>query len=230
MSPPLVGFFIAVAPLGDLTGCFCPHTVAMPSITPLNKALILINVAVFGLQYLLGGLVDVWFALWPPQAERFGYPGFQVWQLVTYGFMHGSLMHLFFNMFALFMFGSDIERLFGAKRYLIYYLVCVVGAALMHLIVVTAAGQPPLPMVGASGGVFGLLLAFGMAFPKRTLMLIFPPIPMPAWLFVTLYGIFELYMGITQTASGVAHFAHLGGMATGFVLIRYWRAQRSRPR
>lgn len=202
----------------------------MPSITPLNKALILINVAVFGLQYFLGGLVDVWFALWPPQAERLGYPGFQVWQLLTYGFMHGSLTHLFFNMFALFMFGSDIERLFGSKRYLIYYLVCVVGAALMHLIVVTSAGQPPLPMVGASGGVFGLLLAFGMAFPKRTLMLIFPPIPMPAWLFVTLYGIFELYMGITQTASGVAHFAHLGGMATGYVLIRYWRGQRHRPR
>jgi membrane associated rhomboid family serine protease len=225
-----VGFFLILARVADLTGRFCPHTVAMPSITPLNKALILINVAVFGLQYFLGALVENWFALYPPQAERFGYPSFQVWQLLTYGFMHGSLTHLFFNMFAVFMFGSDIERLFGSKRYLIYYLVCVVGAALMHLIVVTSAGQPPLPMVGASGGVFGLLLAFGMAFPKRTLMLIFPPIPMPAWLFVTLYGIFELYMGITQTASGIAHFAHLGGMATGYVLIRYWRAQRSRPR
>jgi len=202
----------------------------MPSITPLNKALILINVAVFGLQYLLGGWVDVNFALWPPEAADYGYPGFKLWQLLTYGFMHGSLVHLFFNMFALFMFGSDIERLFGSQRYLIYYLTCVVGAALMHLIVVAASGMPPLPTVGASGGVFGLLLAFGMAFPKRTLMLIFPPIPMPAWLFVTLYGIFELYMGITQTASGVAHFAHLGGMATGFVMIRYWQGQRRRPR
>jgi membrane associated rhomboid family serine protease len=198
----------------------------MQSITPLNKALILINVVVFGLQYLSNGLIDAFFALWPPQAENYGYPGFQVWQLLTYGFMHGSLTHLFFNMFALFMFGSDIERLFGSRRYLFYYLMCVVGAALMHLIVVTAAGRPPLPMVGASGGVFGLLLAFGMAFPRRTLMLIFPPIPMPAWLFVTLYGIFELVMGVTQTASGVAHFAHLGGMATGFVIIRYWTAQR----
>jgi membrane associated rhomboid family serine protease len=198
----------------------------MPSITPLNKALILINVVVFGLQYLLGGLMDVLFALWPPQAERYGYPAFQVWQLLTYGFMHGSLTHLFFNMFALFMFGSDIERLFGSRRYLVYYLLCVIGAAAMHLIVVTAAGRPPSPMVGASGGVFGLLLAFGMAFPQRQLMLIFPPIPMPAWLFVTLYGVFELVMGVTQTASGVAHFAHLGGMATGFVIIRYWAAQR----
>jgi len=198
----------------------------MPSITPLNKTLILINVVVFVLQYLLGAVMDVHFALWPPQAEQYGYPPFQVWQLLTYGFMHGSLTHLFFNMFALFMFGSDIERLFGSRRYLSYYLLCVIGAALMHLIVVGAADRPPLPMVGASGGVFGLLLAFGMAYPYRQLMLIFPPIPMPAWLFVTLYGIFELVMGVTTTASGVAHFAHLGGMATGFVIIRYWAAQR----
>jgi membrane associated rhomboid family serine protease len=198
----------------------------MPSITPLNKALILVNVLVFGLQYLLGGFMDRYFALWPPQAAQYGYD-FQVWQLLTYGFMHGGLTHLFFNMFAVYMFGSDIERLFGTRRYLVYYLLCVIGAALMHLIVVTAAGRPPLPMVGASGGVFGLLLAFGMAFPRRMLMLIFPPIPLPAWLFVTLYGV---VMGVTQTASGVAHFAHLGGMATGFVIIRYWQARQRRTR
>lgn len=123
------------------------------------------------------------------------------------------------------MFGSEIERLFGWRRYLAYYLLCVVGAALLHLIVVAAADMEPVRAVGASGGVFGLLLAFGMAWPHRKLMLLFPPIPMPAWLFVTLYGVLELYLGITQTAQGVAHFAHLGGMATGFVLIRYWRAR-----
>jgi membrane associated rhomboid family serine protease len=195
-------------------------------ITPINKALVLANVIVFALQYLLGNFTDIWFALWPPQAASIGYPDFHVWQLLTYGFMHGGFTHLFFNMFALFMFGSDIERLFGSRRYLVYYLFCVVGAALMHLIVVTAAHMQPLQTVGASGGVFGLLLAFGMAYPKRMIMLLFPPIPMPAWLFVTLYGLLELYLGITQTASGVAHFAHLGGMATGFVLIRYWQAQR----
>lgn len=202
----------------------------MPTITPLNKALILINVVVFGLQLLMGGAgvspIDALFALWPPQASRFGYPDFHVWQLLTYGFLHGGWAHLFFNMFALFMFGSDIERLFGSRRYLFYYLACVVGAALMHLIVTSAAGGMSAPVIGASGGVFGLLLAYGMAFPKRTLMLLFPPIPMPAWLFVTLYGIFELVMGVTQTASGVAHFAHLGGMVTGFVIIRWWRAQQ----
>ena len=190
-------------------------------ITPINKALILINVGVFILQYLLGGLVEYWFALWPPQL-----PYFQPWQLLTYGFLHGSMAHIFFNMFALFMFGSEIERLFGPKRYVIYYLLCVIGAAAMHMIVVTMAGLPPAPTVGASGAVFGLLLAFGMAYPKRMIMLIFPPIPMPAWLFVTLYGALELYLGITQTASGIAHFAHLGGMATGFVIIRYWQSQK----
>ncbi len=197
-------------------------------ITPVNKTLILVNVIVFGLQYLLGRDIEIQFALWPPQIEQLGGPSFQIWQLLTYGFLHGSFMHLFFNMFALFMFGSDIERLFGPRRYLAYYLVCVVGAALMHLVVVSVADLPPGPVVGASGGVFGILLAFGMAYPKRKLILIPIPIPIPAWLFVTLYGMLELYMGITQTSQGVAHFAHLGGMATGFVLIRYWHSQRRR--
>ncbi|MGH8188443.1 MAG: rhomboid family intramembrane serine protease [Steroidobacteraceae bacterium] len=193
----------------------------LDQITPTNKALIVANLAVYGLQFLFGYAFTNLFALWPPQSGRF-----QVWQLLTYGFLHGSFLHLLFNMFALFMFGSEIERLFGQRRYLVYYLACVVGAALMHIIVVTTAGLPPYQTVGASGGVFGLLLAFGMAYPKRMIMLLFPPIPMPAWLFVTLYGLLELYLGITQTMSGIAHFAHLGGMATGFVLIRYWQSQR----
>ena len=197
-------------------------------ITPVNRALILINVIVFALQYLLGRVIDIQFALWPPQIERLGGPPFHVWQLLTYGFMHAGFAHLFFNMFALFMFGSEIERLFGSRRYLTYYLVCVMGAALMHLIVLSVANLQPGPVVGASGGVFGILLAFGMAFPMRKLVIIPIPIPLPAWLFVTLYGVFELVMGVTQTSQGVAHFAHLGGMATGFVLIRYWRAQRGR--
>lgn len=196
-------------------------------ITPVNKAIILANVGIFLLQSLLGRALENSFALWPPQAAAYGYH-FMPWQLLTYGFLHGGFAHLFFNMFAVFMFGSDIERLFGPRRYLVYYLGCVIGAALMHLIVVTAAHMAPLPTVGASGGVFGLLLAFGMAYPKRMIMLLFPPIPMPAWLFVTLYGALELYLGITQTAQGVAHFAHLGGMATGYVMIRYWRGRARR--
>jgi membrane associated rhomboid family serine protease len=166
------------------------------------------------------------FALWPLQSGLF-----RPWQVLTYGFMHGSWLHIFFNMFAVFMFGSEVERLFGARRYLIYYLLCVVGAALMHLIVVSVApGMPLAPTVGASGGVFGLLLAFGMAFPRRELIIFPIPVPIQAWLAVTLYGAMELFLGVTRTASGVAHFAHLGGMATGFVLIRYWTAQRNKPR
>lgn len=201
-------------------------------ITPTNKAILLANLGIFGLQYLFGPVLQQYFALWPPSASRYFINAgeFQIWQLLTYGFLHSqeTVFHIAFNMFAVYMFGSEIERLFGAKRYLIYYLSSIVGAALMHLIVVEFAQQPPYPTVGASGGVFGLLLAFGMAWPHRKLMLIFPPIPMPAWLFVTLYGIAELWMGITGTAQGVAHFAHLGGMLTGFVLIRYWRSQARR--
>ena len=190
--------------------------------TPVNKALLIANVFVFALQYLLGPvMVDV-FALWPLGSGDAGLPPFRPWQLLTSGFLHGGFTHLFFNMFGLYMFGSEIERLFGPRRYLIYYLTCVIGASLMHLIVVAAAGMDLVPAVGASGGLFGLLLGFGVAWPHRKLMLIFPPIPMPAWLFVSLYGLLELYFGITQTLQGVAHFAHLGGMATGFVLMRYW--------
>jgi len=190
--------------------------------TPVNKALLIANVFVFALQYLLGPvMVDV-FALWPLGSGDAGLPPFRPWQLLTSGFLHGGFTHLFFNMFGLYMFGSEIERLFGPRRYLIYYLTCVIGASLMHLIVVAAAGMDLVPAVGASGGLFGLLLGFGVAWPHRKLMLIFPPIPMPAWLFVSLYGLLELYFGITQTVQGVAHFAHLGGMATGFVLMRYW--------
>ena len=199
-------------------------------ITPTNKILLIANIVVFGLQYLIGPVMEVLFALWPLESASYGGPPFRVWQLLTYGFLHSRemLTHLLFNMFALYMFGSEIERLFGSKRYATYYLACVVGAAAMHLIVVSIGHLPPAPVVGASGGVFGLLLAFGMAWPHRKLMLLFPPIPMPAWVFVTLYGMLELYLGITQTAQGVAHFAHLGGMATGFVLIRYWRARARR--
>jgi membrane associated rhomboid family serine protease len=192
-------------------------------ITATNKAIVGANVAVFLLQLFGSGLTL--FALWPLQSGLF-----RPWQVLTYGFMHGSWLHIFFNMFAVFMFGSEVERLFGARRYLVYYLLCVVGAALMHLIVVSVApGMPLAATVGASGGVFGLLLAFGMAFPRRELIIFPIPVPIQAWLAVTLYGAMELYLGVTRTASGVAHFAHLGGMATGFVLIRYWHAQRRKP-
>jgi membrane associated rhomboid family serine protease len=126
------------------------------------------------------------------------------------------------------MFGGEVERLLGPSHFLQYYLVCVVGAAVAQLVVTSNMNLPPLPTVGASGGVFGLLLAFGMAYPQRRIMLLFPPIPMPAWVFVTLYGMLELYLGVTGSGQGVAHFAHLGGMAAGYAMLVFWRNQARR--
>ena len=190
---------------------------------PVTQTLIAINVIAYALEALLGGswLNDL--MLWPLGRD------FAPWQVLTYGFLHGSLTHLLFNMLGLYMFGSDIERVWGPRRFLTYYLTCVISAAIAQLVVTSMMGSAH-PTVGASGGVFGLLLAFGMMFPRRTVVLLIPPIPMPAWLFVTLYGLIELYLGITGTASGVAHFAHLGGMVGGYLLIVYWRSGGRRSR
>ncbi len=196
------------------------------ALPPVTRALLLINGIVFLLQQVMGDPLVIWFGLWPFGGSSFsGAPGFLPWQIVTYSFLHGSLLHLFFNMFALYMFGSDIERVFGQRRYLAYYFTCVITAAVAQLLVATFSGGPAYPTIGASGGVFGVLLAFGMYFPRRTVMLIIPPVPMPAWLFVTLYGVLELYLGITGTQAGVAHFAHLGGMVGGYLMIRHWRGR-----
>jgi membrane associated rhomboid family serine protease len=198
--------------------------------TPVTQALLIANVAGFLLQMAAEPLMLTYFALWPLNAAAYSPEiSFQPWQLVTYGFLHGGLTHLLFNMLALYMFGSDLERVFGPRRFAIYYFVCVVSAALAQLAISMLANLAPVPTVGASGGVFGLLLAFGLYFPRRMVMLIFPPIPMPAWLFVTLYGALELFLGVTGTQQGVAHFAHLGGMLGGYVTIRAWRS-RSRLR
>jgi rhomboid family protein len=190
-----------------------------PSIPPATKLLILANVAVFLLEYVAGRLIIGLFALWP-----FVY-GFLPWQVVTYSFLHAGLSHLALNMFALYMFGGELERVVGQRRYLTYYFVCVLSAAAAQLVVTALIAAPPYPTVGASGGVFGVLLAFAMYFPRRTILLIIPPIPMPAWLFVTLFGILELYFGVTGTQAGVAHFAHLGGMIGGYLMIRFWRGR-----
>jgi membrane associated rhomboid family serine protease len=204
-------------------------------LTPIVRALLISNVVVYGAQVLTqSGPMSGPFAalqLWPWHGlERFGVLSLQPWQLLSYGFLHGSPAHLFANMLALYMFGPDVERLLGSRRFLEYYLACVVGAALAQTLVTAQIYPSPYPTVGASGGIFGLLLAFGMAYPRRQVMLLFPPIPMPAWLFVTLYGLMELYLGVFQSQQGVAHFAHLGGMAAGYLLIRYWRAQARRFR
>lgn len=190
----------------------------MPALPPITQALLLINVALFAADLLLGHLLTALFALWPLGSGRF-----MPWQVVSYGFLHGSFGHLFFNMLGLWMFGAELERMWGGKRYLQFYMASVLTAALTQLLVGLFTGGAPT--VGASGGLFGLLLAFGMMFPNRTIVPLIPPIPMKAKTFVMVFGGLELLFGVTGTASGVAHFAHLGGMLGGFLMIRYWRGQ-----
>ncbi|HEY3518543.1 MAG TPA: rhomboid family intramembrane serine protease [Gammaproteobacteria bacterium] len=184
---------------------------------PATQVLIGVNVVVFLLQPQLGNAVAL-LELWPLGS------GFAPWQLVTYGFLHGGFAHIFFNMFAVYTFGSALEQFFGTRFYVLLYLASVVTAGLVQL-GVDALLASPYPVVGASGGVFGLLLAFGMYFPHQRIMLIFPPIPMPAWVAVTAFGALALFLGVTGTQAGVAHFAHLGGMLGAFLMIQWRRGK-----
>jgi membrane associated rhomboid family serine protease len=188
----------------------------MPPIPPLTQALMLICTAVFCVEQFVR--LDILFALWPLQSGLF-WP----WQVVSYGFLHGSMLHLFFNMLGLWMFGSELERLWGRARYAQFLLASLLAAALTQLLITWLTGSN-VPTVGASGALFGLLLAFGMLFPNRTIMPLFPPIPMKARTFVIVFGVIELLFGLSGR-SGVAHFAHLGGMLGGFLMIRFWRGQ-----
>jgi membrane associated rhomboid family serine protease len=189
----------------------------MPPLQPVTRALLLINVAVFFLARLFGGGIESIFALWPLGTN------FLPWQVVTYSFLHGSFEHLFFNMLGLWMFGSELERIWGEKRFLQFYAASVLAAALAQLVVTALMGSV-YPTVGASGGLFGLLFAFAVMFPNRVILLFFV-IPMKARYLVALYGLLELYQGVYVMNSGVAHFAHLGGMVGGLLMIRYWRGQ-----
>lgn len=191
----------------------------MPPMPPVTQALLLINVALFCIDIALNEVLSYWLALWPLNSGQF-----MPWQVVSYAFMHGSIAHLFFNMMGLWMFGSELEQLWGRDRFIRFYAASVLAAAGTQLLL-SALGGWMSPTVGASGGLFGLLLAYGMLFPDRTIMPIFPPIPMKAKVFVAVYGGVELFLGVTGTTSGVAHFAHLGGMLGGWLMIRYWRGQ-----
>ena len=187
-------------------------------------ALLIINGVVFALQQVSPRFLMINFALWPAGPAN---SPFMPWQLLTYGFLHGNLMHIFFNMFALWMFGRELEMMMGPKRFLTYFFTCVVGAGLVQLLVAGVQGGL-YPTVGASGGVFGILLAYGLAFPNRMIMLMFPPIPMKAKYFVLVFGLLELYLGVSGNAPGVANFAHLGGMLFGFLLLRHWTRNNRR--
>jgi membrane associated rhomboid family serine protease len=190
------------------------------------KVLVGANVLVFLLQSMSQGALDMLFALWPLQPID-GQSYFRFWQIVTYAFLHGNISHLLFNMLGLWMFGNEIELYVGTRRLLVCYIASVVSAALSQLFIPILFGAPPGPTIGASGGVFGLLLAYAFLFPRRKVIPLIPPIPMPAWLFATLYAGVELFAGVTGSLSGIAHFAHLGGMVGSALVIMQWRRART---
>lgn len=229
--------------------------------TPVVKNLIILNVMMLLLYYVIGWAtntdLNALLGLYYPKSDLF-----KPMQVVTHMFLHGGFLHLFFNMWALYMFGQVLETVWGPKRFLVYYFVTGLGAALTHEIVqgIQYANLLPqispanmqlildqgreaimnhqnfvdptlakmnlilnVPTVGASGAVFGLLLAYGVLFPNTILMFIFPPIPVKAKYVVMGYGAIELYLAVTQPGSNIAHVAHLGGMIFGYIMIRYWR-------
>lgn len=231
------------------------------ALPPVVKNLILLNVlmllANWASKSVFGTDLTMILGLYYPKSDQF-----MPIQFLTHMFMHGNFLHLFFNMFALYMFGGILENVWGPKRFFVYYMICGLGAALVHETVimfqyskvmnVISPDQLQLvlndgasylsegkvftdetmkklqmllnvPTVGASGAVFGVLLAFGVLFPNTQLMLLFPPIPIKAKYFVLGYGAIELYLAVTQPGSNIAHAAHLGGMLFGYILIRYWR-------
>ncbi len=208
-----------------------PYRARSENFPPVILNLLIANGMLFALQLLFSqpgrlGLMERWLALWP--IGDYNGAAFYPWQLITYGFLHSPafLGHILINMLVLWMFGREIETWWGGRRFAIYYLTCVFGAGLLQLAIASASfaqGGPPTPTLGASGGTFGLLLAFGWMFPHRRILLLIPPIPIKARTLVIALGAIELLQGMTRSHTGVAHWAHLGGMLFGLVLILYWR-------
>ena len=190
----------------------------MRYLPPAVKNLLIINIIVFIGTELIGDPMYQWFALFP-----IGSPFFRWWQFVTHMFMHGNFMHIFFNMWSLIVFGPMLERLWGSKKFLIFYFVCGLGAALCHELVLLTQPLSNIPTVGASGAIYGLLLGFGMLYPNYVLTLVFPPVSLKAKWFVAIFAGIELLTGVLGTHDGVAHFAHLGGMLFGLILILIWK-------
>ncbi len=231
---------------------------AMP---PVVKNIIMLNIVMLLLYYVVSSVFGVdlnsKLGLYFPESANF-----KPYQILSHMFMHGGIWHLFFNMYALFIFGQVLENVWGPKRFFIYYMVCGLGAALVHETVIAFEYRNIMnhispdqlqivlndgaeyfkegkvftditmkdlqlllntPTVGASGAIFGVLLAFGVLFPNTQLMLLFPPIPIRAKYFVLIYGGIELYLAFTQPGSNIAHAAHLGGMLFGYILIKYWQ-------
>jgi membrane associated rhomboid family serine protease len=189
---------------------------------PITFALILLNVLIYVMAAFTGPDIIRAFALWPPGSGG----ALHIWQLVTYSFLHGSLLHLGFNMLAIWMFGSALERIWSDLRYLLTYLMSVIVAAMTQIVISGYFLHSASPVIGASGGVFGLLLAYALYFPNNAIGLIFLPfVRIPARTFVIGYGLLELFLGVTNTAAGVAHFAHLGGLFGGWLAVQYFRGR-----
>lgn len=202
------------------------------AIPPVTRNLIIINTIVLIFTALTGDRMYQLFSLF-----AFESPLFKPWQVVTHMFLHGGFWHLFFNMYTLMIFGTQLERVWGSKKFLLFYFVTGLGAALCHNLVVhlqinhflasgnAAAAQAAMatPTVGASGAIYGVLLGYGMLWPNSVLQLIFPPVRLTAKWFVIIFGAIELVTGLTGMGGNIAHFAHLGGMIFGLILILYWK-------
>lgn len=203
-----------------------------PSIGPAVKMLLIWNVIFFLLQRIVGFGMTRYLGLVPYSIVTRGF----VWQLVTYMFLHGGMWHLLFNMFALWMFGSELEYLWGTRRWLKYYFITGIGAGITTVAFAWASrifgfGDPRVPAVfiptiGASGAIYGLLLAFGLTFPNRPIFLYFL-FPIPARIFVLVFGAIEFFSSFSHVNDGIGHFAHLGGMVFGYILLRGWPGQGS---
>lgn len=204
--------------------------------TPVVTLLLIINALAFLVLSTAPETLLEHFALWPiADTDTIQLPGplpagdFRPWQLITYAFMHGGLMHLAINMFVLWMFGRPIESQWGPRVFLAFYVTCIIGTGLVQLFITSSGFAPPAPTVGASGGVFAVLLAFGLMFPNQIVVLLIPPIPMKAKYFVIFIGILELMTGVLGTAPGVANFGHLAGMAFAGLFILLFRGRLKWP-
>ncbi len=199
---------------------------------PVTKALLLANVLIFLLQQVLPDAYLAPLRLWPLDLGRDLYApssSFMPWQLLTHAFMHGDLLHIAMNMICLLMFGAELESYWGSRRYLIFYAFCTLGAGLCQVAVATlmvSQGAGLYSTLGASGGVFGLLIGYAMLFPDRRIGLLFLPVLLKARTLVIIFAVAQLALGLSGLNTGVAHFAHLGGMLFGWLLIRWWRRPR----
>ena len=210
----------------------------LSSLPPVTKNLIIINVIVFVASLLNQNFMIGTFALFYPTSVYFHW-----WQVVTHMFMHGGFWHIFFNMYTLLIFGCVVERIIGSKKFLLFYFICGLGAVALHLGVEYLQMQSYMqgaalgnataiqniamikntPTVGASGAIYGVLMGYAMLFPESRMTLLFPPITLSAKWMVVAFAVIELLTGVSGLASGIAHFAHLGGMLIGWLMILWWK-------